>query len=228
MNKIKLLDHGYISLVEHMGSDFTISSRARLSYDSTGREEDIRLINYLYKNGHNTPFEAVVFTFEVKAPIFTFRQWHRHRTQSYNELSARYRELPEEFYIPEPELIGVQNKDNKQMRDFESMTPERLEMNVESCAIMQSQNESAFTTYRILIERGVPRELARSVLPFGTYSVMSATVNLNNLFKFMAERSHIHAQHEIRVYSNAMMELIRPIVPIALGAFESGLGDGYV
>ena len=120
--KTDVLDHGFVRLVDHMGGDLSISRNARVSYDAEWRAgedagSDARLINYLYNNGHNTPFEAVTLTFDVKAPIFVFRQWHRHRTQSYNELSARYRELPEEFYIPEPHLVGKQNADNKQMRD---------------------------------------------------------------------------------------------------------------
>jgi len=226
MNKINVLDHGFVGLVDHMGSDLSISRNARVSYDAEWRAgedsgSDTRLINYLYSNGHNTPFEAVTFTFDVKAPIFVFRQWHRHRTQSFNELSARYRELPEEFYIPEPEHIGTQNKDNKQMRDIGG----DIDFNHTDVVrnLMHIQNSNAFNTYHLLIEKGVPREIARSVLPVATYSHMFATVNLHNLFRFLAERLHPHAQYEIRVYAEAMLELIRPIVPVAVAAFEKGL-----
>jgi len=221
---IKVLDHGFIRLVDHMGSDLSIVRNARVSYDADWRAgenagSDSRLIKYLYKNGHNTPFESVVFTFDVKAPIFVFRQWHRHRTQSYNELSARYRELPEEFYTPEPQLIGEQNKDNKQMRDFtgdHELTHYKIFISA-----MKRQNSEAFALYKQLLAEHIPREVARSVLPVGTYSHMFATVNLNNLFKFLKERMHEHAQYEIRVYANAMLELIRPIVPVAVKAFEN-------
>lgn len=111
MQKIDLLDHGYVRLVDSMGGDISIVRAARVSYDAAWRagdmkESDDRLIRYLWRNHHTTPFEAVTLTFEVKAPIFVFRQWHRHRTWSFNELSARYRELPEEFYVPDPALIG--------------------------------------------------------------------------------------------------------------------------
>ena len=103
--RLDVLDHGFVRLIDYMGSDLSIVRNARVSYDAAERAgedkgSDVRLINYLYRNRHNTPFESVTFTFEVKAPIFVLRQWMRHRSQSYNELSARYRELPEEFYMP--------------------------------------------------------------------------------------------------------------------------------
>lgn len=238
MEKIDVLDHGFIRLVDSMGSDLSIVRNARVSYDAewrAGEDEgsDTRLINYLMKNGHNTPFESVVFTFDIKAPIFVFRQWHRHRTQSYNELSARYRPLPEEFYIPEPHLVGKQNKDNKQMRDpmtkeeFNSLPNSSQNEVIDMLQAMKIQNEKAFKVYDTLISQKMPRELARSVLPVSTYSHMFATVNLHNLFKFLGERLHTHAQYEIRVYAQAILKLIEPIVPVAVAAFKKGLGDGY-
>ena len=235
MEKIKVLDHGYIGLVDSMGGDLAIVRNARVSYDAEWRAgedkgSDSRLINYLYKNGHNTPFEAVTLTFDVKAPIFVFRQWHRHRTQSFNELSARYRELPEEFYIPEPHLVGTQNKNNKQMRDpltpeeYSKLAPTNRHSIEHLLGKMRLQNKDAFSLYRSLLAEGTPRELARSVLPVSTYSHMFATVNLHNLFRFLSERLHPHAQYEIRVYAEAMLELIRPVAPVAVAAFEDGLG----
>lgn len=223
MNKINLLDHGLVRLVDHMGSDLSIVRNARVSYDAewrAGEDEgsDARLINFLYKNGHNTPFESVTLTFEVKAPIFVLRQWHRHRTQSYNELSARYRELPEEFYVPSNQHITTQSTDNKQMR-----TSERHPKSQEFRIKISLQNKKAFETYRWMLNEGCPRELARSVLPVGTYSHMFATMNLHNLFGFLRERLRKHAQYEIRVYAEAMLKLIEPIVPVAVQAFRKGL-----
>jgi len=217
---VRLLDHGFVRLVDSMGDDLSVVRNARVSYDAAWRAgedqgSDKRLISYLYRNGHNTPFESVVFTFEIKAPIFVFRQWHRHRTQSYNEISARYKELPEEFYIPEPHLIGKQSADNKQMRDITG-DGDRI-----ACNLMRKQNTEAFAAYRLLLERGVPREIARSILPTGTYSHMFATMNLHNLFRFLSERLHEHAQHEIRVYAEAIQDLIAPIVPECHAAFEA-------
>ena len=221
MNKpIKVLDHGLVRLVEHMGSDLSIVRNARVSYDAewrAGEDEgkDAKLINYLLKNKHSSPFEAVTFTFEVKAPIFVFRQWHRHRTQSYNEISARYAELPEEYYVPETHLITTQSTDNKQMRTNE------INPNAQYIAKMiKEQNSKAFGQYKHLLTLGCPRELARSVLPVGTYSHMFCTMNLLNLFKFLDLRSHEHAQYEIRVYAEALLQLIEPIVPVAVQAFK--------
>lgn len=217
---IKVLDHGFVRLVDHMGSDLSIVRNARVSYDAEWRAgddqgSDNRLIRYLMNHGHNTPFEAVTCTFDVKAPIFVLRQWHRHRTQSYNELSARYRPLPAEFYVPEPEQITTQSTDNKQMRtDEQNENAENLRK------LMQQQNKGAFSLYEHMLSLGCPRELARSVLPVATYSHMFATMNLHNLFRFLSERLHPHAQYEIRVYAEAMLDLITPIVPVAVAAFK--------
>lgn len=235
--KIDVLNHGFVRLVDSMGDDLAISRNARVSYDAEWRAgkdkgSDERLINRLYNSGHNTPFEAVTLTLEIKAPIFVFRQWHRHRTQSFNELSARYKELPEEFYIPEPHLVGKQNKDNKQMRDpmtkkefFDLPFDSRYDT-TKMLGIMRTHNESSFELYRSMLKDGVPRELARSVLPMGTYSHMFATMNLHNLFNFLRERLHPTAQYEIRVYAEAIVELIRPVAPVAVAAFEKGMKDG--
>jgi thymidylate synthase (FAD) len=226
MEKIDLLDHGFVRLVDHMGGDVSVARAAKVSFDAAWRAgedkgSDTRLINYLWSNGHTTPFEAVTFTFEIKAPVFVFRQWHRHRTWSYNELSARYRELPEEFYVPKPEHIGVQSKDNKQGRDLlVDAANARPDLMVE---IMRQNNIASFDAYRILLASGVPRELARSVLPVATYSHMFATVNLLNLMKFWGLRSDSHAQYEIRVYSDAMRELVKPLVPVCVQAWETAL-----
>lgn len=226
-----VLDHGFVAIVDSMGGDLAISRNARVSYDAEWRAgedkgSDAKLIDYLYRNGHNTPFEAVTVTFDVMAPIFVLRQWHRHRTQSYNELSARYRELPELFYIPEPHLVGRQNKDNKQMRDpltpeeFEALTADEKDEILNFIHQIKYMNSAAFQGYRKMLADNMPRELARSILPMGTYSHMFTTMNLNNLFKFLAERLHPHAQYEIRVYAEAMLELVRPVAPVAVAAFE--------
>lgn len=219
MDRIDVLDHGYVRLVDHMGGDLSVVRAARVSYDAAWRAgesegSDARLINYLWKNNHTTPFEAVTLTFEVYAPIFVFRQWHRHRTWSFNELSGRYRELPEVFYVPKPEMIGVQSKNNKQARDLGTPADEG------SAAIIREACEGSFNAYRQLLERGVPRELARSVLPVTTYSHMFATVDLLNLMKFFSLRCDGHAQYEIRVYADAMRDLARSVAPVSIGAWE--------
>lgn len=222
---INVLDHGFVRLVDHMGSDLNVVRAARVSYDAAwraGEDEgsDARLINYLWKNKHTTPFEAVTLTFEVKAPIFVFRQWHRHRTASYNELSARYRELPEEYYLPSPALVGQQAKVNKQGRDVTPLTPEELRERKTEVALLEESIKNSFVAYKHLLSRGWPRELARGILPVFTYSHMFVTLNLRNLFHFFDLRRDGHAQYEIRVYADAMFELTKKLYPVCCGAWE--------
>jgi thymidylate synthase (FAD) len=223
-DKINVLDYGFVRLVDSMGSDLSVVRAARVSYDAAWRAgeneaNDTKLINFLWKHKHTTPFEAVTFSFEVKAPIFVFRQWHRHRTQSYNELSARYRELPEEFYVPEVENIGIQAVNNKQGRDTNSDI-KSLGREMDLVTYKESCLE-AFATYKFLLQEDWPRELARMVLPLSTYSHMFCTMNLLNLLKFLTLRCDSHAQYEIRVYADAMRELVRPIVPVCIAAWEN-------
>ena len=220
--RINVLDHGFVRLVDYMGDDLSVVRAARVSYDAawraTGKDHnsDVHLIKYLWNNRHTSPFEAVTFTFEVAAPLFVLRQWQRHRTFSYNELSARYRPLPETFYVPKPEHVGVQSADSKQGRVMTDSTTTREQ----ETAFMKAACGAAFVTYRVLLDAGWPRELARSVLPVSTYSHMFATVNLLNLFKFLTLRTDAHAQYEIRVYAEAIAILIEPIVPVCVAAWK--------
>lgn len=223
MDKVDVLDHGFVRLVDSMGSDLSVVRAARVSYDAAwraGEDEgsDKRLIGFLWCNHHTTPFEAVTFTFEVKAPIFVFRQWHRHRTWSYNELSARYRELPAEYYLPDPSIVGQQATKNKQGREA---SPASIDARTAQVRWIKDHCEQSFFLYRRLLEQGWPRELARSVLPVNTYSHMFATVNLLNLMKFLTLRCDSHAQHEIRVYADAMRDLARQVAPACIEAWES-------
>lgn len=225
MDKIDLLDHGFVRMVDSMGGDISIVRAARVSYDAAWRAgadqgSDERLIRYLWKHGHTTPFEAVTLTFEVKAPIFVFRQWHRHRTWSFNELSSRYRELPEEYYLPELGKIGVQSASSKQARDIGAMDDDTLSDRRFERRLVEEHCQRAFALYADLIAKGWPRELARSVLPVATYSHMFATVNLLNLLKFLTLRCDGHAQYEIRVYADAMRDLARLVAPVAIAAWE--------
>jgi len=218
-----VLDHGHVRLVESMGSDLSIVRNARVSYDAewrSGEDEgkDAKLINYLWKNKHTSPFEAVQFTFDVKCPIFVARQWMRHRTWSFNEISARYAELPTEYYVPDDAVLTKQSTSNKQMRTDELLAPnirEYIQRNI------RITSQEAFETYQNLIREGCPRELARSVLPVGTYTHFFGTIDLNNLFKFINLRDHSHAQWEIRQYAVAMLELVEGVVPVAVSAFRN-------
>lgn len=226
--EVKCLDHGFVRLIDSMGNDLSVVRAARVSYDAAwraGEDEtgDAKLIRYLWRNRHTTPFEAVTFTFEVKAPIFVLRQWHRHRMWSYNELSGRYKELPEEFYLPEPQHIGTQSTSSKQARVINQTEPlaEEYGQLVGQRDLARQAMNNAFITYNALLKQGWPRELARSVLPVATYSHMFATVNLLNLLKFLTLRTHEHAQYEIQVYARGMLDLIRPIVPVCVRAWEN-------
>lgn len=223
MEKIDVLDHGYVRLVDHMGGDLSVARAARVSYDAAwraGEDEgsDAKLIRYLWNNRHTTPFEAVTLTFEVHAPIFVFRQWHRHRTWSFNELSARYRELPEEFYVPNPQFVGVQSTNNKQGRELAGDLIDERRVQTE---LYRQAASDAFAIYRDMLKAGWPRELARSILPVSTYSTMFATVDLLNLLKFLTLRCDSHAQYEIRVYAEAMRQLATGIAPISLAAWDA-------
>lgn len=223
-SRIDVLDHGFVRLVDSMGSDLSVVRAARVSYDAAwraGEDEgsDAKLLRYLWKNHHTSPFEAVEFQFEVFAPIFVFRQWHRHRTWSFNELSARYRELPEVFYIPDPGKVGAQSASSKQARDIGGEIPGAREA---ECAMLRKHCEESFVTYRALLASGWPRELARSALPVNTYSHMFAKIDLRNLLGFLNLRLDPHAQYEIRVYAEAMCDLAEKVAPECFKAWSLG------
>jgi len=225
--QIDVLDHGYVRLVDHMGSDLSVVRAARVSYDADWRAgedhgSDARLISYLWKNKHTTPFEAVQFAFEISAPIFVFRQWHRHRTWSFNEVSARYTELPEMFYVPDPKVLGVQSTSSKQARVIGAVTDEGNA--AQEIGLYTRHCQQSFSVYRELLRSEWPRELARMVLPLSTYSRMHASIDMLNLFKFLTLRCHEHAQYEIRVYAEAMLTLIEPIVPVSVKAWRDNRG----
>lgn len=219
-NSVSVLDHGLVRLVDSMGSDLSVVRSARVSYDADWRAgedqgSDTRLINYLMKNHHTSPFESVQFTFEVKCPMFVARQWMRHRSWGFNEVSARYSVLPSEMYVPEPLHIGVQSSDNKQMRIIDNVGP-----NEEASQAIRSANIHAYHVYESLIKAKVPREIARGVLPMNIYTHFFGTVDLHNLFHFLTLRLHDHSQYEIRVYAEAMLNLIEEIVPVSVEAFR--------
>lgn len=222
--KIKVLDHGFVRLVEHMGNDLSIVRSARVSYNAEWRSgedagKDEKLIRYLMKNRHTSPFESVVFNFEIKCPIFIARQWHRHRTWAYNEVSARYTELPEEFYIPDGSVVGLQSSSNKQCRDI-GEGPRDQDI---FCEALTAHSEEGFRQYKVALESGIPRELARCFLPMNTYTHFFGKADLHNLFHFLRLRLHAHAQWEIQQYAVALLQIIEPIVPVAADAFKETL-----
>jgi len=162
----------------------------------------------LLVNRHTSPFEQVEFQFRVKCPIFVVRQWHRHRTWSYNEVSRRYTSEEMEFHIPTE--LRKQSKDNKQMSAGLIENPESMIEN------MRRLTEISNTTYELLLDYGVCREQARMILPQNMYTSFYAKVDLHNLLHFLELRNHPHAQEEIRLYAQAIEQLIEPIVPVTL------------
>lgn len=211
---LQVLDKGFVRLEDRMGGDQSVVRAARVSYGSEAKtpEDDRRLIRYLLEHEHGTPFEHNAFTFHVKAPIFVARQWFRHRIgQSYNEVSMRYREAKDEFYVPTK--WRAQAKDNKQGSvagdlDHEAHT-----------TMLQDANEGCMVYYRTMIAGGVAKEMARMVLPTGLYTEWYWTVNARSLMAFIKLRSEAHAQWEIRQYSNALWALFSVAMPWTAEAF---------
>jgi thymidylate synthase (FAD) len=211
---MQILDKGYVTLEDHMGSDNSIVSAARVSHlgESKGMLEDEKLIKYLIKNSHTSPFEHVVFTFRVKCPIFVARQWMRHRTWSFNEVSRRYTSEEIDFHVP-TELRMQDNTDKQSSNGI-------LEESPEISAYIEKVYNACYQAYDYMLQCGVAREQARMVLPVGMYTSFYGTIDLHNLFQFFKLRTSPHAQLEIKVYSQAMEQLIAPIVPMAYNAWK--------
>lgn len=204
--KIDILDRGFVELVEMMGNDLTAVRAARVSFDMGLKDEerDRHLIEYLMKHGHETPFEHIVFTFHVKAPIFVARQWFRHRIASYNELSGRYSKLSYEFYIPSPERLNGYKT---------TIPPEQVTEKISEIV------DKAYRTYLELMENGVPREVARIVLPLNLYTRFFWTVNARSLMNFLNLRADSHAQWEIQQYALAIARIFKEKCPWTFEAF---------
>jgi thymidylate synthase (FAD) len=220
---VQVLDHGYVNLVGTWGSDAQIIEAARMSTNKgfQGWPADEKLLRYLYEHQHMTPFEMAGMTIEVQAPIFVFREWHRHRTQSYNEMSARYTPLPDVNYIPSIERLmmnaGGTNKQAGTVKDAEPLTlfaAERYR------SMLQRQYESTEELYQAALLGGVPKELARIHLPVGRYSRMRASANLRNWLGFLTLRMDEGAQYEIREYANAVAGFVKEAFPRTFGLFS--------
>jgi thymidylate synthase (FAD) len=263
---VRVLDHGYVKLIESWGSDERVIESARMStdggfrgwgpldcpdcvryqvlLDDVGTERDDRerrrlmmkckkcsstgyipgdekLLAFLYKHKHMTPFEMGGMTIEVQAPIMVFREWHRHRTQSYNEMSGRYIELPDLYYIPSIERLmgGKQSTKNKQSSEegFDHTQADNIQIQISQCS------SHARSVYKHLLQKGLSRELARLVIPVNQYSRMRASANLRNWLGFLTLRMEEGAQFEIREYANAVAELIKEQFPRTYELFESEL-----
>jgi thymidylate synthase (FAD) len=215
--KHKVLDHGHIILQDVMGCDADIAQAARTSYQKGTKtvNDDRGLLRRLMRDRHTSPLEMGEVKFHVKLPIFVERQWVRHRMASMNEVSARYSQLPEEYYIPEKRDIAAQSKINKQGRDepIEEGVATAFQHDV-SHACHQS-----FAVYHKALENGVARELARIELPLGTYTEKVWKCDLHNLFHFLGLRMDKHAQWEVRQYANVIGGIVSQLFPICWQAF---------
>ena len=229
---IRVLDHGFIRVIDYMGDDAAIVQAARVSYGRGTKQvsQDKGLINYLMRHWHSTPFEMCEIKFHVKLPIFVARQWIRHRTANVNEYSARYSIMDKEFYIPSPEMLSPQSKKNHQGRaEGTSLSPDESARVLE---ILKGDSERVYGHYEELMnatqdgnvidveKSGIARELARMNLTMNYYTQWYWKIDLHNLMHFLMLRADPHAQYEIRAYADAMIDVVKKWVPFAHEAFE--------
>ncbi len=227
----KVLDHGFIRVIDYMGDDSSIVQAARVSYGKGTKKlnQDKSLINYLISHRHSTPFEMNEIKFHIKLPIFVARQWIRHRTANVNEYSARYSILDREFYIPKNRDLKPQSKTNNQGRSgkLESEDVKFYSKLLKKNSIKSFENYSLLLNEddegKILDEKrnGLARELSRMTLPLNAYTQWYWKIDLHNLMHFLALRFDPHAQYEIRVYAEIMMGIFKKWVPLTYEAFIS-------
>ena len=218
----KVLDHGFVRVIDYMGNDTSIVQAARVSYGEGTKKsrDDKSLIFYLMRHWHSTPFEMCEIKLHVKLPVFVARQWIRHRTANVNEYSARYSILDNEFYIPKSENLASQSSSNNQGRG-DVLEGEEANKVIQ---ILKSDSLRSYKSYEKMLskenKKGLARELARMNLPTNIYTQWYWKTDLHNLFNFIRLRNDLHAQYEIRVYAEKIAELIKNWVPFAFEAFE--------
>ena len=203
---MKVLNAGYVRLLEHMGGDKAVVRNARRcwrSEDKSNEQSDRNLIRHLLREGHMTPFEAMVFTFDVKCPIFVARQWMRHRIGSYNEESLRYCIAEGDYYIPSGLGPG-------------------MDWSWKVC------NDAQLSAYKYYLNQGLPKEQARALLPIGIYTKFYWTVNGSSLMNFLRLRLDEAAQYEIRQYAQAILEQVTRVAPVSFTAFKELILTGEV
>jgi len=234
----EVLDHGFIRVVDYMGNDSSVVQAARVSYGQGTKKvnADKALINYLIAHRHTTPLEMCEIKFHIKLPIFVARQWIRHRTASVNEYSARYSIVEDEFYLPKAENLSAQSKINHQGRDESTILNSAEQKRV--LEILKNDSLQSYDHYLEMINQdpsgnivddkkeGLARELARMNLPLSCYTQWYWKIDLHNLLHFLNLRADSHAQYEIRVYAEAMLEMVKKWVPHCFEAFMKHQKDG--
>lgn len=234
----EVLDHGFVRVVDYMGTDASVVQSARVSYGSGTKKvsTDNALINYLMAHRHTTPFEMCEIKFHIKLPIFVARQWIRHRTASVNEYSARYSIMEDEFYIPKAQHLASQSKINHQGRDETRILNSEEQKMV--LGILKKDSENSYQNYLKMINQtasgdvldeskdGLARELARMNLPLNCYTQWYWKIDLHNLLHFLYLRADSHAQYEIRVYAEIMLDIVKKWVPASYNAFVKNQKTG--
>lgn len=221
MLHVDLLDNGFVRLDGYMADDMSVVNSARVSFAKNEDDKtkltnaDKGLINFLMRERHGTPFEHNSFRFHVKCPVFVAREWFRHRIGSFNEFSARYSEVPNEFFVPELSVVRTQTgKPGAYM--FEQVS---MEVAMRSKNSIHEAYKAAYKSYMEMINDGVAKELARVVLPVGMYTQFYWTVNARSIMNFCSLRSAETAQMEIRDYSVAIEQMFSSIMPVTANAW---------
>jgi len=226
---ISVLDHGFIRVIDYMGDDAAVVQAARVSYGAGTKKvrEDAGLINYLMRHRHTSPFEMCELKLHAKMPIFVAREWVRHRVANLNEISGRYSILDNEFYLPAPEQLGTQSRSNRQGRGETITGPESLRV----LEILREDAERSYSHYEEMLNEniagdtldparsGLARELARMNLSVNFYTQWYWKIDLHNLLHFLNLRTDARAQYEIRVYADAILEVVKQWVPLTYAAF---------
>ena len=234
---IPILDHGFIRVIDYMGTDQSIVQAARVSYGEGTKKlrEDRGLIRYLLSHWHTTPFEMCEIKFHIKLPIFVARQWIRHRTANVNEYSARYSVLDKEFYVPELDQLGSQSTTNKQGRS--NTLDKKFALQAQN--LIKKNSNQLYEDYQNLLNgkllshdeygegEGLARELARTTLPLNYYTQWYWKIDLHNLMHFLRLRADSHAQYEIQIYAEKMVEILKKWVPLTYEAFEDYRSDSF-
>ncbi len=224
-NAFPVLDHGFVRVIDYMGDDNAVVQAARVSYGKGTKKvsEDQGLINYLMRHRHSTPFEMCEIKFHVKLPIFVARQWIRHRTANVNEYSGRYSILDKEFYVPAPENLAAQSNNNRQGRsDVLSGDYAQKILN-----LLREDATRSYDHYEYMLNlddqdpnrSGLARELARMNLSVNFYTQWYWKIDLHNLMHFLSLRADSHAQYEIRVYAEVMLDILKLWLPLTHQAF---------
>lgn len=208
----KVLDHGYVKVLDWMGTDTDIAQAARMSTtgDTKGEEKDRKLLRYLYKNRHTSPFEMCEIKLEVKLPIFVARQWIRHRTANVNEYSMRYSEAVDDFYVPQWSELLMQSGEGSNQSGQPGLNVGNARKSTE---LIKAASEDAWNDYQTLLYLGVAREQARMVLPVNIYTKWVWKIDLHNLLHFLTLRTNPHAQYEIREYAVVIAKIVEVLWP---------------